>query len=180
MIHLLAISGSLRDASSNSMLLSTAIERCPQGVSITSYNGIGSLPHFNPDQLNAPGSAVLDLYEEIRKADGLLISCPEYARGIPGSFKNMLDWLVSLEGFPGKPVALYNASPRASAAQAALRLVLETMSAVIVEDASFTVNLLASSNSLDQRVKEHALVECVERSLEAMRAYIGSAGVRHG
>lgn len=57
------------------------------------------------------------------KAYGLLFSCPEYARGIPGAFKNMLDWLV----IPGKPVVLFNASPRASHAQAALRLVLVRM-----------------------------------------------------
>ncbi|WEK12196.1 MAG: NAD(P)H-dependent oxidoreductase [Candidatus Pseudomonas colombiensis] len=52
-----------------------------------------------------------------------MFSCPEYARGIPGAFKNMLDWLV----IPGKPVVLFNASPRASHAQAALRLVLVRM-----------------------------------------------------
>ncbi|ANF87277.1 NADPH-dependent FMN reductase [Pseudomonas antarctica] len=174
MIHLLALSGSLREASSNSMLLSAAVRLCPQGVSITSYDSIGQLPHFNPDLLNTPGAAVLDLYDQISRADGLLISCPEYARGIPGSFKNMLDWLVSLEAFAGMPVALYNASPRASAAQAALRLVLETLSAVIVDDASFTVNLLASKASLDQLVQDHEVSECIRLSLENMATHIDS------
>jgi len=51
--------------------------------------------------------------------------------------------------FPGKPVALFNASPRASAAQAALRLVLETMSARLIEEASITLPLLAKG--LDAR-----------------------------
>ncbi|MGG6497750.1 UNVERIFIED_CONTAM: NADPH-dependent FMN reductase, partial [Bacteroidetes bacterium 56_B9] len=57
--------------------------------------------------------------------------------------KNALDWLVGHPTFAGKPVALLNSSPRASAAQAALRLVLETMSARIVDDASITVDLLS-------------------------------------
>lgn len=174
MIHLLAISGSLREASSNSMLLAAAVQLCPQGISITSYDGVGQLPHFNPDLLNSPGAAVLDLYDQITRADGLLISCPEYARGIPGSFKNMLDWLVSMEGFPGMPVALYNASPRASDAQAALRLVLETMSAVIVDSASFTVNLLASKASLDQLVQDREVSECIRLSLARMTSHIES------
>ena len=70
-----------------------------------------------------------------------MISCPEYALGIPGSFKNAFDW-GSLN-FPGKLVAIFNASPRASEAQAALRLVLTTMSARLVDGASISVQLLS-------------------------------------
>jgi chromate reductase, NAD(P)H dehydrogenase (quinone) len=149
MVRLLAVSGSLRQASSNSILLRAAELLCPEGVRVAHYEGIGDLPHFNPDLLEDPPEAVIALRAIIGQADGLLISCPEYARGIPGAFKNMLDWLVSSEEFPGKPVALFNASPRASHAQAALRLVLETMSASIIEDASMTVNLLPSQSSAE-------------------------------
>lgn len=149
MVRLLAVSGSLRQASSNSILLRAAELLCPEGVRVAHYEGIGDLPHFNPDLLEDPPEAVIALRAIIGQADGLLISCPEYARGIPGAFKNMLDWLVSSEEFPGKPVALFNASPRASHAQAALRLVLETMSASIIEDASMTVNLLSSQSSAE-------------------------------
>ncbi|WP_422631542.1 NADPH-dependent FMN reductase [Pseudomonas bubulae] len=73
---------------------------------------------------------------------GLLTSCPEYARGIPRSFKNMLDWLVGSLDVPGKPVALFNTPARASAAQATLKLVLETMSATLVHGACVTLQLL--------------------------------------
>ena len=112
-------------------------------MAIEIYADLGRLPHFNPDLESNAHDLIVELREQVGKADGLLISCPEYARGIPGSFKNALDWLVGSTTFPGKPVALFNASPRASAAQAALRLVLETMSARVVEDASITVSLLA-------------------------------------
>ena len=149
MVRLLAVSGSLRQASSNSILLRAAELLCPEGVQVAHYEGIGDLPHFNPDLLEDPPEVVIALRAIIGQADGLLISCPEYARGIPGAFKNMLDWLVSSEEFPGKPVALFNASPRASHAQAALRLVLETMSASIIEQASITVNLLSSQSSAE-------------------------------
>ena len=144
MVRLLAVSGSLRQASSNSILLRAAVRLCPADGVVMHYDGIDGLPHFNPDLLENPPEAVAQLCSIIGQAHGLLFSCPEYARGIPGSFKNMLDWLVSSEEFPGKPVALFNASPRASHAQAALRLVLDTMSARIIEQASITVNLLSS------------------------------------
>ena len=82
------------------------------------------------------------LREEIGQADALLICSPEYARGIAGALKNALDWLVSSQEFPGKPVAVINASQRSVHADASLRLVLQTMSARLVEDASVTLPLL--------------------------------------
>jgi len=39
---------------------------------------------------------------------------------------NALDWLVASLTFPDKPVALINMSPRASEAQAALRLAIRS------------------------------------------------------
>ncbi|HVW70367.1 MAG TPA: NADPH-dependent FMN reductase, partial [Steroidobacteraceae bacterium] len=149
MQRLLAISGSLRAASSNTSILRAAQLLAPAGMVIEHYVDLGSLPHFNPDLESAPPAAVVELRERVGQAAGLLISCPEYARGIPGSFKNALDWLVGSLTFPGKAVALINTSPRASAAQAALRLVLTTMSARIIEEASITVDLL--SRRLDAR-----------------------------
>lgn len=169
MVRLLAVSGSLRQASSNSILLRAAERLCPEGVLLIHYEGIDKLPHFNPDLLENPPEAVAELCSIVGQADGLLISCPEYARGIPGSFKNMLDWLVSSEEFPGKPVALFNASPRASHAQAALRLVLETMSARIIEEASITVNLLSSRLSAESITADPVLGPVIGTALGAFK-----------
>ncbi len=38
------------------------------------------------------------------ESTGLIIASPEYAHGISGPLKNVLDWLVSSVGFPHKPV----------------------------------------------------------------------------
>jgi NAD(P)H-dependent FMN reductase len=178
MVHLLSISGSLRASSSNTTLLRAAESLCPPGVVITQYLGLADLPHFNPDLLQETPLDVAALYARISQSDGLLVSCPEYARGIPGAFKNMLDWLVSFEGFPGMPVALYNASARARDAQRALRLVLETMSASIVEPASVTVNLLGTATSAEAVARDATVSEAIERSLEQMRAHITSRRAR--
>jgi chromate reductase, NAD(P)H dehydrogenase (quinone) len=143
--RLLAISGSLRAVSRNTALCEAAARLAPDGLTVTVYRGLKRLPHFNPDlDGDAPPVEVAWLRKEIKAADGLLISCPEYARGIPGSLKNALDWLVSSVEFPNKPVALFNASERATDAQAALRLVLTTMSARVVDAASITVPLLGT------------------------------------
>lgn len=141
MIDVLAISGSLRAASLNTTLLRAAQGVAPRGMAIELYEGLGSLPLFNPDLDPSNLASVIAFLTRAERADGLLIACPEYARGIPGAFKNALDWLVGSQTFSGKCVALFNASPRATEAQAALRLVLETMALVIVEPASVTVPL---------------------------------------
>lgn len=172
MVRLLAVSGSLRQASSNSILLRAAERLCPADVVVMHYDGIDGLPHFNPDLLENPPEAVAQLCSIIGQADGLLLSCPEYARGIPGSFKNMLDWLVSSEEFPGKPVALFNASPRASHAQAALRLVLDTMSARIIEQASITVNLLSSRLSAESIATDPMTGPLIFNALAAFKRQI--------
>lgn len=176
MLHILSISGSLRASSSNTTLLRAAEGLCPSDVVVENYMGLAQLPHFNPDLLQAIPPAVLELYEHISQSDGLLVSCPEYARGIPGAFKNMLDWLVSFESFPGMPVALYNTSARASDAQRALRLVLETMSAVIVEPACLTLNLLGSSTSDGAIVQNENFRWAIQSSLEQMQAHIAKSG----
>ena len=51
----------------------------------------------------------------------MLLSSPEYAHGIPGAFKNALDWLVGSVEFPGTPVALLSPSPWSVHAPAQLR-----------------------------------------------------------
>lgn len=144
MPHLLAISGSLRAQSSNQTLLRAGMLVAPAGMTITLYDGIGRLPHFNPDDDVEPlPSAVASWRDQVAGADGLLISSPEYARGVPGSLKNALDWLVSDTRLYGKPMALWHAAPatRGDAAKAQLELILTTMSGQLIEAASVTVPL---------------------------------------
>ena len=141
-IRILAISGSLRAASSNTALLRAAATLAPDGVEINVYDGLGDLPHFNPDLEGTEPPSVKDFWAKVRTSDGILISSPEYGHGVPGVMKNALDWLVGGEEFIGKPVALLNASPRATLAQASLRETITAMSGRIVPEASITVPLL--------------------------------------
>jgi chromate reductase len=140
--RILAVSGSLRAASSNAMVLQAAALLAPPGVELVPYRGLGDLPHFNPDlDGDAPPPAVLALRREVDRAHGILISSPEYAHGVPGVLKNALDWLVRSVELVGKPVALLNASPLSSYADAALRETLTVMNTRLVAEASVTLPL---------------------------------------
>jgi chromate reductase len=165
-MRLLAISGSLRAASSNTAVLQAAARLAPAGVTVELYQKLGDLPHFNPDFDNERAPAVVaEFRAEIGAVDGVLISSPEYARGVPGTLKNALDWLVGSFEFPNKFVALINVSPRATHAQASLTTTLETMSARIVADASVTLPLLGTTLSADEIVANPELAEPLRRAI---------------
>ncbi|MGZ4957564.1 MAG: NADPH-dependent FMN reductase, partial [Methylobacter sp.] len=137
-VRLLAISGSLRAASLNSALLRAVVALAPSDVCVELYAGLGNLPLFNPDLELTGSPAVAGLYARVLEADGVIIASPEYAHGVTGVMKNALDWMVGSEAFVNKPVALLNASPRATIAQASLKETLTVMSAHVAETASIT------------------------------------------
>ncbi|MFQ8432789.1 NADPH-dependent FMN reductase [Amaricoccus sp. W119] len=115
MTTILGLSGSLRRASFNAGLLRAAVEVAPEGVTIAP-GSIRDVPLYDADLEAAEGlpPAVRTLQRQLREADGLLLVTPEYNNGIPGVFKNAIDWMSrgpGLKAFVGKPVALLGASP---------------------------------------------------------------------
>lgn len=116
-LKLLGLSGSLRRASYNAGLLRAARDAAPEGVEIE-IGSIAAFPLYNGDIEAAEGlpDAVTALKDQIAAADGLLLVTPEYNNGVPGVFKNAIDWLSRPASdiprvFGGKPTALIGASP---------------------------------------------------------------------
>jgi NAD(P)H-dependent FMN reductase len=132
------------------------------------FRGIGDLPHFNPDidrEEDVPPPEVA-AWSALRSADGVVISCPEYAHGLPGSFKNALDWLVSSGEFMEKPVLLLNAAPAGGQfAQAALAETLRMIGAIILEESRLEPFLPAGFWSGD---KDVPALESLRESLSAL------------
>ncbi|RUW23237.1 NAD(P)H-dependent oxidoreductase [Mesorhizobium sp. M4B.F.Ca.ET.215.01.1.1] len=143
MLNIFAISGSLRAASTNSALLAALAQNAPAGSRVTLYDGLGRLPIFNPDdegERTPPEAAAL--IEAVTAADGVIVSCPEYAHGVPGGMKNALDWLVSRDAAVAKPAMLVHASPRSLYARAALSEIMRTMSFVLFEETALEIVLI--------------------------------------
>ena len=95
-MRLLALGGSLREASRTRALLHEAAALAPAGtkLDLSHVAIVGSLPLFNQDMLERDGapSGVAELKDALRAADGLLLATPEYNWGIPGFLKNAIDW----------------------------------------------------------------------------------------
>ena len=111
----LGLSGSLRRASFNTGLLRAAAELAPDGVQVQ-IGSIRDVPLYDGDMEAAEGlpQAVQRLQAQLAAADGVLLVSPEYNNGIPGVFKNAIDWMSrgpGLKMWAGKPVAVIGASP---------------------------------------------------------------------
>jgi NAD(P)H-dependent FMN reductase len=104
MTRILLISGSTREGSLHTAALRTAARFPPPEFAATLYDGLRGLPAFVPGEPNTPG-AVAMLRHQLGGADAILFSTPEYAGSLPGSLKNLLDWLVAGGDLAGKPVA---------------------------------------------------------------------------
>ena len=171
-MHLLVVSGSLRAASTNSILARAAARLAPEGVTVTNYEGLDSLPHFSPDRdSDAAPDAARDWRAQVGAADGVLFVTPEYAFGIPGSLKNALDWLVTSGELWRKPVVVVSASPSAKGgehAHAALRLTLSALEAEIIEDASLCIPFVSTKVGKDGTVIDAATIEALRVSVAAL------------
>jgi NAD(P)H-dependent FMN reductase len=131
-MRIVAISGSLRARSSNDAILRALAEvAAPAGVVVARWERVGELPHFNPDldgEGATPPPVVAELRATLRAAGAVVLCTPEYAHGVPGALKNLLDWLVSDGALVDKPVAVVAGAPsRGEFAYAQLTETLRTM-----------------------------------------------------
>ena len=116
MVRILGISGSLRANSYNTALLRLAASMAGPGMSIDVAT-LHGIPLYDGDTEQREGipAAVQDLKSRVLAADGLLLVTPEYNNGIPGVFKNAIDWLSRPASeipkiFGDRPVAVIGAS----------------------------------------------------------------------
>lgn len=170
-IHILAISGSLRRASSNSALVEATVRLAPHGMEVSVFDGLSELPPFNPD-LEGDGTAatVTRFRDRLRACDALVISSPEYAHGVPGVLKNALDWVVGSGELIDKPIALINASARATHAWTSLRETLTVMAAQVISEASVTIPLGGRTLDADGIVADAGLSAALRAALDALAA----------
>lgn len=138
-MHILAISGSVRQGSYNTALLRAAAELLPAGVRMTFYDHLEQIPAFNADRLDQRPEPVDRLWDAVAEADGVLISAPEFNSSMPGVLKNALDWLsrpLIESPLRNKPAAVIGASTGMFGAvwsQAETRKVLSAIGARVVD-----------------------------------------------
>jgi chromate reductase len=139
-MRVLAISGSLRDASNSTALLRALREEAPEGVEVVLWDGLKSMPPYDQDDDVFPAPAAPSAFRElVRESDAVFFATPEYNSSVPGALKNALDWgsrPLATNAFRNKPVAVISSSAGAFGgvwAAAELRKVLGAMGARVTE-----------------------------------------------
>jgi NAD(P)H-dependent FMN reductase len=167
-LRVLLVSGSTRTGSSNTRALHLLHDNEWGGISTDLYQGLLDLPPFVPGAEVEP-PAVRELLARIAAANAVLFSTPEYAGGLPGTLKNLLDWTVGGGQLYGKLVAWLDvANPgRGAGARAQLRTVLGYVGARVLEAACVHVTLATDISNTGAVAAQDAQLATAVAQIEA-------------
>lgn len=173
---LLAISGSLRKASFNRMLLAQAVELFGPA---TVLDGNLHLPLYDGDLEEAEGipDVVRALTDQVEAADAIVIASPEYNKGMSGVLKNATDWMSRVPGniLAGKPVAVIAAAGGRTGGETARFMVMSNLLQLQARVVPGPAVLIAGAmNAFDDsnRLKDEASVQMLKRQMEMLREAI--------
>ena len=173
-MHILGLSGSLREDSLNSRLLRLAARSLPDGVALEISSLVGELPLFDEDlEVEPLPHAVQRFHAAIRGADALLLASPEYNGSLTGPLKNALDWASRPAGdavLGAVPVAVVGASPSrfgAAWAQAETRRIADRIGAEVVP-MELAVARANEAFTTDGSLRDPALAGQLDRLVTAL------------
>lgn len=185
--RVIAFSGSLRAASTNSGLVRLAQRLAPPDLHVEIIDWVDQLPWVNPDLETSPPETVQRWWDTLRGADALLVGLPEYNWGIAPLAKNALDWATrppSDRAIAGTVVAFMSSAGRSGGehAQSNMGMILGFLGATVVVEPPVRLALA------QERFDEHGdtdhpeVVEAVRAKLQAVlealqaRDQTGTAG----
>ncbi len=174
MTTLLGISGSLRKASTNTMLMRNAAQIFGADIFI---EGDINFPLYNGDLEEASGipDAVQTLADQIASADAVIIATPEYNKAISGALKNALDWVSRTKGGPwnGKPVAIMSAAAgRAGGerSQFSLRLAMMAFRPHLLQGPEVLVANSSNAFDADGKLQGEMYIKLLTTLMDDLRA----------
>jgi len=158
--NITTICGSTRQNSTNHKLLKAIGDFFTDDLQFNMYEGLGSLPHFNPDSNEKTIAEVIQFKQLLNAADGIIICTPEYAHGVPGALKNAIDWTVSSCEFSHKPTALITASTDGRYGHAALLETLRVIEAKEIDQLQLLIPFAQTKVSKEAKISdERTLLE---------------------
>jgi len=138
-------------------------------------------PSYDHDVEKATGlpPGAEQLRRRLEAAHAFVIVSPEYNASMPGSLKNLIDWVsrASPQPFNGKQGLLFSASPSMSGGNRglwALRIPLEHLGARVYPD-MFSLAQAHQAFDVSGRLAEAALQKRLERTIECFMDLVEAA-----
>jgi chromate reductase, NAD(P)H dehydrogenase (quinone) len=173
-IKVLALSGSLRKGSYNTMLLHTAKELAPAGMNINIYD-LASIPMYNDDVRVAGYPPVVQEFRStIAASDAIFFASPEYNYSVSGVLKNAIDWASRAPNMPfdGKTAAIVGASGGAlgtARSQRDLRWIMSGLNVYVVNLPHVYVGGAAQKFDAAGKLTDQASRDFIKQLLDNLR-----------
>ncbi|MFM2148884.1 MAG: hypothetical protein RLZZ187_1190 [Pseudomonadota bacterium] len=175
-LKVLAISGSLRKASFNTLALRAAAELAPAGMEVTLFEAMRDIPLYDDDIRAGAGypAPVAAFRAAIKAADAVVMATPEYNFSISGVLKNAIDWAsrVPDQPFDGKPVAIMGAATGlygTARAQYDLRKILGGINAHVLNKPEVLIGQAASKFDAEGRLTDETARGLIGQQMVALR-----------
>lgn len=171
MKKIFVINGSASENSSNQRLIENFAELTKDFFSLTVFNNLKTLPHFDPalSITNTP-QAILNFRDSIESADGIIICTPEYVFSIPSGLKNAIEWCVSTTVFSDKPTALITASASGEKGHEELQLIMKTVMAKLTPDTTLLIQGIKGKISKQGDITDNKTKDDLSKFIKAFKA----------
>jgi len=171
-----AISGSLRKASYNTMVLKATQKLAPVDVSIEQLS-IADIPMYNFDlHEKVFPESIEKTCTSLNAADGLIIVTPEYNYSIPGALKNVIDFLSKhpLKPFDKKVVGIISASPSLLGgvrAQFHLRQILVAVNAITMNIPEVVITEVNTKFDKEGNLTDEKTVDFISKFMVSLATF---------
>ena len=172
-ISILAIIGSASRNSANQKLVDQIAILTKDDFSLTIFQDLKKLPPFDPELSNKnPPQQIIELRNEIERADGILICTPEYVFSIPSGLKNAIEWCVSTTVFSDKPIGLITASASGEKAHEELQLIMKTVMTKFTPDTTLLIQGIKGRINEQGKILDQKTLEDLTRFTNAFVALV--------
>jgi chromate reductase len=172
-IRLIGIPGSLRRHSYCTAILRTLRDELPEQVTLDIFE-LSRIPLYNEDHETEDfPSSVQTFKDAVTQCDGVAIVSPEYNHGMPGVFKNALDWAsrpMNKSPFAGKPTLVMTASPAFTGGVRAQVQIAETLRAMLAHVVSSPQVVFPAAHTKieDGRLKDPVSLDFAMKAIDAL------------
>jgi chromate reductase len=174
--NIFAIVGSASSNSTNLKLVETFTNLIGNDFSVTIFDALKSLPHFDPElSAENPPKIIVEFRNAIEKADGIIICTPEYVFSIPSGLKNAIEWCVSTTVFSEKASGLITASASGQKGHEELQLIMETVMARFTDETTLLIPEIKGKIDKQGQVIDAVAMGNLAKFIKAFEALIKNA-----
>jgi len=171
--NIFVIIGSASRNSANEKLIDNFANLTKDFFNLTIFKDLKSLPHFDPElSTDNPPKEIIDLRNHIEKADGIIISTPEYVFSIPSGLKNAIEWCISTTVFSDKPTGLITASASGQKGHEELQLIMKTVMAKFTDETTLLIQGVKGKINGEGQISDYKTKDAFLKFIDAFKTMI--------